>query len=385
MTAGEARPVQAEDIKATLSIEAVIGNVVALRRAGAELVGLCPFHQEKTPSFHVHAGKQVYLCRGCGAGGDVVTFYREYHGVDFREAIYALAQLAGIPVPEEAILQAQPKQSLAPKPPAARSGSATTVGQEDRQRQQLQARIYSIWSDSLPANGTPVEAYLRGRGVDLDAIGGVPVTLRFHPALAHIHKETGQRSCWPAMVAAVQSPTGEIVAVHRTYLAPPDAAPRVTKAPKDRVPKSKLMLGPCVTGGTRLAPAGEKLGVSEGIENGLVVMSALARAGNPLPVWAALTLGNIGGGGEPGYPSRRHPIDPQKRVQTEHPDMSRPGIVLPDRVRQVVILGDGDSDPYCTRAIVNRGVRRWQAEGREVNVIWASPGMDFCDMAGGGK
>ncbi|MDY0882289.1 CHC2 zinc finger domain-containing protein [Dongia soli] len=384
MTGGEARPIQTEDIKVKLSIDAVIGNVIALRRSGAELIGLCPFHQEKTPSFFVHPGKQLYLCRGCGAGGDVVTFYREYHGVDFKEAILALAQLAGIPVPEEAMLQAKPKQSLAPKP-AARAGAATTVGQEERQRRQLQDRISLIWRESLPANGTPVETYLRGRGVDLEAIDGVPITLRFHPELAHIHKETGQRSWWPAMVAAVQSPTGKLVAVHRTYLATPDAAGRVRKAPKDRVPKSKLMLGPCVTGGTRLAPAGERLGISEGIENGLVVMSALARAGNPLPVWAALTLGNIGGGGEPGYPSRRHPIDPEKRVQTEHPDMSRPGIVLPPKVRQVVILGDGDSDPYCTRAIVNRGVRRWQAESREVEIIWANPAMDFCDMAGGGE
>ncbi len=79
----------------------VIGERVALRPAGSgRYVGLCPFHQEKTPSFHVDASRQSYYCFGCKAGGDVFRFLGERDGLPFRDALHLLARRAGIPIPE---------------------------------------------------------------------------------------------------------------------------------------------------------------------------------------------------------------------------------------------------------------------------------------------
>ncbi|HEY3246173.1 MAG TPA: DNA primase [Phycisphaerae bacterium] len=73
-----------------------MGEHVALKRAGRDLAGLCPFHQEKTPSFHVSPAKGIFKCFGCGAGGDIFTFVQLREKVDFREALRILADRAGI-------------------------------------------------------------------------------------------------------------------------------------------------------------------------------------------------------------------------------------------------------------------------------------------------
>jgi DNA primase len=79
----------------------VIGDYFPLRRAGTTYRALCPFHREKTPSFHVNPQRQSYKCFGCGAGGDVIRFVREYEHLDFVEAVRKLARRAGIPIVEE--------------------------------------------------------------------------------------------------------------------------------------------------------------------------------------------------------------------------------------------------------------------------------------------
>lgn len=89
-----------EELKIRNSIEEVVGRIVTLKRAGANLSGLCPFHSEKTPSFTVFPGTSSYYCFGCGAGGDVVTFVMQTENVDYREAVEILAKRAGIPVEE---------------------------------------------------------------------------------------------------------------------------------------------------------------------------------------------------------------------------------------------------------------------------------------------
>ncbi|MBD3334164.1 MAG: DNA primase [Candidatus Eisenbacteria bacterium] len=89
-----------ERVRSATDIVAVISAVVDLRRAGANLKGLCPFHQEKTPSFTVSPERQVYHCFGCGAGGDVFSFVMAMEGLSFAEALQSLAQRAGIPLPD---------------------------------------------------------------------------------------------------------------------------------------------------------------------------------------------------------------------------------------------------------------------------------------------
>ena len=90
-----------QEIRARVSILDVVGPYVALRQAGKNWKGLCPFHDERTPSFVVNDEKGVYHCFGCGAGGDLFRFVMEVEGLGFREAVERLARQAGVPLPEK--------------------------------------------------------------------------------------------------------------------------------------------------------------------------------------------------------------------------------------------------------------------------------------------
>lgn len=82
-------------------VEVVSSYVQLSKRSGANLFGLCPFHSEKTPSFSVSPGKQIYHCFGCGKGGGVINFIMEVENLSFPEAVAFLAKRAGMPMPEE--------------------------------------------------------------------------------------------------------------------------------------------------------------------------------------------------------------------------------------------------------------------------------------------
>ncbi len=87
------------ELKYKNDIESVISSYVDLKRRGSNLVGLCPFHNEKTPSFTVYSDKGNYHCFGCGAGGDVITFIRQVENLDYMDAVRFLADRAGLTVP----------------------------------------------------------------------------------------------------------------------------------------------------------------------------------------------------------------------------------------------------------------------------------------------
>ena len=90
-----------ERVRSANDIVDVIGQYVRLTKKGANYFGLCPFHGEKTPSFSVSPGKQIYYCFGCGAGGNVINFLMEYENLSFTEALRSLAERAGIELPKE--------------------------------------------------------------------------------------------------------------------------------------------------------------------------------------------------------------------------------------------------------------------------------------------
>ena len=79
-------------------IESLIGSYVSLKRAGSNLKGLCPFHNEKTPSFTVYPADNSFYCFGCGAGGDAITFIRKRENLDYPDAVEFLAKRAGITI-----------------------------------------------------------------------------------------------------------------------------------------------------------------------------------------------------------------------------------------------------------------------------------------------
>ena len=90
-----------EQLRANTDIESVISPYVNLRRRGKNLVGLCPFHNEKTPSFTVYPENGSFYCFGCGVGGDVITFVRRMENLDYMEAVKQLADRSGMALPED--------------------------------------------------------------------------------------------------------------------------------------------------------------------------------------------------------------------------------------------------------------------------------------------
>ncbi len=92
-----------QDLLSRTDIVDVVGRHVELRRGGANFMGLCPFHGEKSPSFSVSPSKQFYYCFGCGATGDAIRFLTEHLGLSFVEAVRDLAQAVGMQVPEEQV------------------------------------------------------------------------------------------------------------------------------------------------------------------------------------------------------------------------------------------------------------------------------------------
>ena len=90
-----------EDIRSRSDVADVIGTYLTLRKNGATFKALCPFHKEKTPSFHVNPQRQIFHCFGCGAGGDVFKYVMLQENVDFMGAVRLLAERAGVPLEDE--------------------------------------------------------------------------------------------------------------------------------------------------------------------------------------------------------------------------------------------------------------------------------------------
>ena len=135
-----------ERIRQRLDIAEVIGESVALKPAGRDrLKGLCPFHSEKTPSFHVHQERGFFYCFGCGAKGDLFDFVMRLQGVDFFEALQVLGQRAGVEV--------------TPASP-----------QKDRRRDLFSVNELALEFFRLHLSQGGAEAYLRERGLTLESI-----------------------------------------------------------------------------------------------------------------------------------------------------------------------------------------------------------------------
>jgi DNA primase len=146
----------AQTVKQQADIVKVIGGYIRLRKAGAQnYSGLCPFHKEKSPSFSVHAGRQFYHCFGCGQSGDIFSFVSKIENLSFPEAVRAVAQKCGIPLP---------KREYNSPEEAAEAGI--------RRKLLDLHEIATVWFEEQlrSPEGALAREYLSGRGVTADAI-----------------------------------------------------------------------------------------------------------------------------------------------------------------------------------------------------------------------
>ena len=100
------------EIKDRGDIVDIIGRYVNLKRTGSNYKGLCPFHNEKTPSFVVSAEKQIFTCFGCGKSGDAITFLQEYNNIDFVDAVEMLANEVGVEIPKNGTANTEISETL---------------------------------------------------------------------------------------------------------------------------------------------------------------------------------------------------------------------------------------------------------------------------------
>jgi len=329
--------------------EAVLPDLAArygieLSKAGREYEGLCPFHAERSPSFKIFrkGDRWRFHCFGCKADGDAIGFVMKAARLSFPAALRRLADDSGL---GDGVLQ-QSDISAASKQKA-----ADRAAEEKRQQERRATAALTIWREGLTAAGSPVETYLRARGIAPERQGGIPPSLRHHPLLRlNDPHRPGIYSMHHGMVAAVQGPDGRLAAIHRTFLKA-DGSAKATKA--EGVARAKMMLGPCWGNAVRFDAAGEILAAGEGIETVLSVRQALRQAGDATPCWAALSLGNLG------------------------------AVWLPDCVKRLVILADADSSkPELAEELLRQAAQdqRDRRPGLVVTVARPLPGMDFNDM-----
>ena len=139
-----------QDLISRLDIVEVVGRHVELKRGGANFMGLCPFHAEKSPSFSVSPSKQFYHCFGCGASGDAIKFLTEHHGMSFLDAVEDLAQRVGMQVPKE---QVSPEERERRQKLSERRLSLTDVLQRAADFYRGQLRTSSLAIDYLKRRG----------------------------------------------------------------------------------------------------------------------------------------------------------------------------------------------------------------------------------------
>jgi len=147
---------QVDEVKAAADIVKLVGDYVKLRKAGANFMGLCPFHQEKTPSFAVHPTKQIFHCFGCGVGGDVFKFVMLIENLSFPEALHRIAEKVGVPLRE-----------------SSRDEASDASARERATLYKIHEVAAKFFASQLggTAEGRTARAYLADRGLSDEVVG----------------------------------------------------------------------------------------------------------------------------------------------------------------------------------------------------------------------
>lgn len=283
------------------SLAQTIAVALGGQKAGNCWMARCPAHEDSTPSLSIGETRNGKLLVHCHAGCE-------------QTAVIAALQDRWLWPPDSANVE-----------PQYDTRSDRSSNRDDDKARTTNA--LRLWCTGRPANDTPVQIYLRSRGIRI----GTPGTIKFHSGLKH---RIG--SIWPAMIALVtQGRDNRPMGVHRTYLARDGRG----KAP---IEPNKMMLGPCRGGAVRLAPTGDPLMIGEGIETCLAAMQATGHG-----AWAALSTSGL------------RTLD------------------LPPSVQDVIVLADGDA-PGEAAALA--AAARWRHEGRRVRIARPPQGADFNDV-----
>lgn len=335
-----------------------------LRRSGRKWIGSCPLCGGGAKATRFEADRAGWVCAACSSGGDAIALVRAAKGCDFRAAVEALG---GPRVLSEAERDRLARERAAREETAARAQAEYRAAEIERCR--------AIWRTAAVGDLSEVAAYLAGRGIDMPQ----PFFGRSAAVMPYFHGETideaGRRSPrvvhrGPAMLAALVSPAGAFCGLHITWIDPARPGKKAAifdPETGDPLP-AKKMRGSALGSHIRLSKCERPVRVflGEGIETVLSARMFLRRAGRLRETdafWAAGSLGNLGGphAGTIAHPSLTTATGRPQRAPSATPAFDKPSIPLPDSVEEVVLLGDGDSDPFTTRLALERAVARYSA------------------------
>lgn len=314
----------------------------------------CPFHGERTPSFHIEERKGQYYCFGCGASGDHVRALMDLKSLDAGAAIRELAAMAGTDA-----MDSETRATLRARHAEARARAEREALADKAKGQKRAAEIYS----AARPGGPIVKPYLKARGIDVDALIAAerwPGVLREARLDYYDLKTRRVVATLPAMLAPITNAAGKLQAVHRTYLAPNAQGTGLVKYEAEGR-KAKKILGASGGGTIRLLPrqpGSRTLIIAEGIETALSVMElAMVRGEAELVgagLWAGISLGNL--------------VD----------------VPFPAAARRIILAADNDArDPEMARKLLMRAAERARhtlGYDGDVQILWPDRGCDFNDM-----
>jgi DNA primase len=286
-----------DEAKERHNLSDIVGRHTKLRkRGGREMVGLCPFHPEKSPSFEVNDSKGTWHCWGGCGGGDAMSFLMRADGLSFMEAYRSLTG-DDFPIVSE-------------------EQRAKRKGEDAKALAQRVAVAQEIWSRAVPPAGTPAEVYARSRGITMD----LPETVRFVMTPRFRDAETGEVGRdYPAMACALQDARGDIVGVQCVFLAAGGRRKYARTNPDGSQAKAKLSFGSLIGSAFR---ASKPRFYSEALDNGPITEVVLCEGPED-----GLTLAQ-------GLP--------MAQVYVACGTALMPRVELPASVRSVVVAGDNN-------------------------------------------
>lgn len=384
-------PQDLDDIRARNHLADVAGGYVKLRRAGSKLVGPCPICGGKVTSqrFEILDNGESWVCAVCPDGGDVIRLVEKAEGCDFLAAIERLGGRREVDAAEaRALFEAREKKRL--------EREKTAAGYREAERK----RLWRTWEKAVrEIHGTPLESYANGRGLVLPArcpgLRYLPSAPYWHGEVIDSHGRKNPRMIHngPAMLAAFIRPDGKFGGLHMTWLAS-NQEEKINKAEivdpdTGEMLNSKKMRGSKTGAYILVAPAideqPKRLIIGEGIETVLSVWTAHHLPGRSIDdtaFWAAGDLGNLAGRAieTVRHPTLKRPNGQAQRVPGPVPDPDDAGLAIPDSVEELILLGDGDSDPVLTQHAMTRAARRYSRPGRSIRIAFAPAGQDFNDV-----
>jgi putative DNA primase/helicase len=378
-----------DDLKGRMLCHEVAGKWVTLRKSGSAYIGPCPLCSRdlnKKTATKFKATDDRWMCAACMNGGDVIELVCKVESKSFVDAVEWLGGVQDIDLAEAA-------RRKAARDAAAAQQAKTSAEYRERER----GTLYEAFKRALKKQklaGSSLEDYFRLRALELylqhHAGAGLIRCIEAMPYYDSGKKDAAVIHRGPAMLACYVKDE-RFAALHITYLDPRQTNGKLAldaSAEEDR--PAKKMRGSKTGAVIKLVepPAGTpvtRVFIGEGIETTLSVWCAmftlgLLRAGDAF--YAAGDLGNLGGKAAESvpHPTLKNEAGRTRRVPGPWPAVDSPGIAIPDSVTSVIILGDGDSDPFTTRCAMARASVRFAAPGRDVRVAMAPDGDDYNDI-----